>query len=127
MREKLQAIEDDRDLFSGVFERYGSKGQYKGHPLKTVLLLDIKDAHGNHMTDHSWFNLTKGFESLGPLNQGDQIGFRARVKEYVKGSARRGRKIQTDYRLSHPSKVHLLAKKEKLIQGAFGAEFFVNN
>ena len=89
MREKLKAIEEVRDVFYGTFQRTGRKG--RGH--RTVLLTNIYDCNMKLMTDHAWFNLTKGIEDLGRLNPGDQLKFRARVKEYRKGSMRRGIKV----------------------------------
>lgn len=105
MRKKLQEIKEVRKTFTGIFERIGFKNGYKG-VLETVLLKDIKDTEGNYISDHLWFNLTKGFESLN-LKQGDVIQFNARVKEYTKGY--KGyredvyKPIETDYKLSHPS------------------------
>jgi len=105
-RKKLKEIEDERKIFIGTFERYGIKSGYKC-PLKTVLLLDIKDEEENEITDHLWFNFTKGFEKLGELKRGDKIKFRARSKKYTKGY--QGYRwdipnnISTDYKLSHPT------------------------
>lgn len=110
-RKKLKDIEDERKIFIGAFERYGIKSGYK-HPLKTVLLLDITDEDGNEITDHLWFNFTKGFEQLGELKKGDKIKFRARSKRYIKGY--QGYRydipniISTDYKLSNPT---ILSKK----------------
>ena len=64
------------------------------------------------MTDHLWFNYTKGFEALGKLEEGDLIQFDGRCKEYTKGYAgnRRGVKKsrKVDYKISHPTKVKRL-------------------
>jgi len=107
MRKKLQQIEDERDTFIGVFDRFGEKNGYKG-TLRTVLLKDIKNKYGEIITNHLWFNLTKGFDKLN-MKQGDIIQFDARVKEYVKGY--KGyrddvyKPLEIDYRLSHPTKL----------------------
>jgi len=78
----------------------------------TLLLRDVVMVEtGEKATDHLWFNLTKGFEALGELNEGDVIEFDARVKSYQAGY--RGRDIEreldnpprTDYKLSHPTKI----------------------
>ena len=75
-------------------------------------LKDIIDvSSGKMVTDHLWFNLTKGFEAL-QLLEGDIVGFDARVTRYLKGY--RGRRedelrpVGVDYRLSFPTKVEKL-------------------
>jgi hypothetical protein len=96
-----------RTTFRGTFERLGTKNGYMG-PEKTVLLKDIENIGGKIICDHLWFNLTKGFSRLG-LRQGDVVEFDARVTKYEKGY--KGRRwdvykpIETDYKLSHPTKV----------------------
>ncbi len=112
MRKKLKELEDVRQTFVGVFVREGIKNGYKG-PLKTILLKDIQDLEGNLITDHLWFNYTKGFEALGKLKEGTRIQFDARSKPYEKGY--KGYRedvycpVQWDYKLSHPSKIKRLA------------------
>lgn len=114
MRKKLEQLEEVRDTFTGVFERFGVKNGWKGLAEPTVLLKNIKNSKGKFMTEHLWFNLTKGFDSLG-LEEGDLIQFDARVKSYVKGY--RGfredvyRPLEIDYKLSHPTKISILSKK----------------
>jgi|ERR1035437_1341536 hypothetical protein len=107
MREKLQQIEEIRTEFSGTFVRFGEKNGYLG-PLKTILLKDVKDNDGNMVTDHLWFNFTKGFAKMN-LQEDDTVYFNGRVKEYTKGYRgwREGveRNIETDYKLSHPTKI----------------------
>ena len=106
MREKLKEQEGERNIFTGEFERYGWKSGYK-YPLKTVLLLNIKNESGELITEHLWFNFTKGFEKLGELKKGDIIKFKARSKSYTKGY--KGYKgdvpsyASKDYKLSHPT------------------------
>jgi hypothetical protein len=73
------------------------------------LLKDVKDAAtGVIMTDHLWFNLTKGFAALGPLEPGAIVEFDARVKPYQKGCVNWRQGIDErmiDYKLSHPTKI----------------------
>lgn len=113
MRKELEKIEDERLTFIGKFERYGTKTSYR-YTKKTLLLKDIKKVDDNKfMTDHLWFNLTKQFEALGDLGQGDVVQFDARVKEYVKGYVNRREYIderEIDYKLSHPTKVKMIEK-----------------
>ena len=108
MRKELENIEDIRGTFTEVFVRKGTKSGYKG-PLPTLLLKDVRDINGKYITDHLWFNYTKGFEKLGELKEGDKIQFDARSKVCEKGY--KGYRmdvynpITIDYKLSHPSKV----------------------
>jgi hypothetical protein len=114
MRKKLSELENQRKKFIGTFERFGFKRAYRGPDLQTVLLKNIKDENGNYLTDHIWFNLTKGFEKL-MLKKGDVVSFEARVKGYVKGYMGYrddvyGKPIEYDYRLDRPTKVVKIAK-----------------
>ena len=111
MRKQLEQIEEERKTFVGTFERYGTKSGYMGVQ-ETILLKDIKTTDGEYITDHLWFNKTKGFSDLGTLKFGDIVQFDARSKEYEKGY--KGyrddvyKPIETDYKLSHPSKIKLI-------------------
>jgi hypothetical protein len=115
MRELLKEKEQQRTLFSGTFVRCGEKAGWKGKKEQTVLLENIKDARGIIVSDHLWFNLTKGFAVLGELKEGDVIQFKARVKKYIKGY--RGyrddvdKPIEEDYKLSNPTDIRKVEKK----------------
>ena len=108
MRKDLTEYTDTRGTFTGTFVRMGQKNGYKG-PVPTVLLKDVKNVEGKVLTDHLWFNYTKGFQSLGELKEGDIVQFNARCKEYEKGyngyRADVYKPIEIDYKLSHPSKI----------------------
>ena len=108
MREKLAVKNNERLKFTGTFERYGSKKGWGGKMLKTILLKDLLDSDGGPACDHLWFSLTKAFAALG-LQPGDRVEFFARVKRYTKGyyGYREDvyKPIETDYKLSHPTKV----------------------
>lgn len=108
MRDVLKKIGSaERHTFTGTFERFGMKRGYKG-PVETILLLEIRDADGNEVTDHLWFNLTAGFAKL-DLKQGDRVKFDGRVDLYQKGyrGYRHGacQNLSTDYKITYPSKV----------------------
>ena len=116
MRPGLQQIDGKRRTFTGAVARFGKKDRYR--PKKggnewvaydvTVLLVDVQDIDGNPITDHLWFNYTKGFESLGDLQEGDVIRFDARVRPYVKGYINQRTYIddrEVDYKLAYPTKV----------------------
>ena len=115
LREKLKLRNGKRMRFKGTFDRYGLKVAYKGLPLETICLTDIQDLQGEEVTDHLWFNHTKGFRELGVLYPGDRIAFDARVGAYLKGYAGReeeeeGGSQQVDYKLTRPTKLMLLSK-----------------
>ena len=108
MREKLKKIEEERGLFRGLFKKYGAKTGYRGQSAETVLLVQVRDGSGALVSDHLWFNLTKGFEKLGTLREGEIIQFEARVRRYKKGYVNRRAGIDEssyDYKLSHPTKI----------------------
>jgi hypothetical protein len=112
MRKQLAEINNVRAVFRAIVVRFGEKKAYKGPPLKTILLQDVRDRHNRVMTDHLWFTAGKWSETLG-LEPGDEIEFEARVSQYRKGY--RGRREDfdlpapsIDYRLSFPTKVKKL-------------------
>lgn len=62
MRKELKIIGSrDRHVFTATFIRFGFRDGYKG-PVKTILLQDVL-LDDKIVTDHLWFDLTKGFES----------------------------------------------------------------
>jgi hypothetical protein len=112
MRKQLRNIDGQRKEFTGHFERYGVKPGWKGVPKDTILLTDIRDENNKIVTNHLWFNRTKGFDSLGELKYGDKIKFHARVTLYTKGHFGRNeyvfKYLDYDYKLSHPTKIKKL-------------------
>lgn len=83
MRKELKIIGSrDRHVFTATFIRFGFRDGYKG-PVKTILLQDVL-LDDKIVTDHLWFDLTKGFESA-DLLPGDVVEFCARVSIYEKG------------------------------------------
>jgi hypothetical protein len=114
-REALGESEGERSLYTGEFVRTGFKDGFKC-PVKTVLLKDVKDETGRLITDYLWFNMTKGFEEAN-LKPGDIVEFRGKVEKYTKGYQGRredvyDKPIEADYKLSRPTKVRNLGKKE---------------
>lgn len=112
MRKKLRKIgSENRNKFTAKFERFGSKSGWKG-PEMTVLLVDVKNDQGKVVSDHLWFNFTKGFEKLN-LEKGDIVQFSARVREYEKGYKGWGIFSETefDYKLSYPTKIQKINLK----------------
>jgi hypothetical protein len=109
MRKSLEKINEVRSTFIGTFSRSGVKSSF-GYTKPTLLLVDVRDqSTGEIVTDHLWFNLTKGFEALN-LSSGDVVQFDARVKPYQKGYLGRrddvwDKEPEIDYKLSHPTKI----------------------
>jgi hypothetical protein len=107
-RSELARYFGKRRKFRGVFRREGTKAGFEGRVQKTMLLVNVKDVEtGATVTDHLWFNATKGFGSLG-LKRGDEVEFEARVDDYMKGYVNESQDIdntELDYRLVFPSKL----------------------
>ena len=122
MRKELKPLQDLRGQFTGTFVRIGTKSSY-GYLKHTLLLKDVTDKAGKVVTDHLWFNLTKGFAALG-LTPGDVVQFEARVRPYEKGY--RGyrddvdKPIETDYKLSHPTRLRKVEGKHALAESPNG-------
>jgi hypothetical protein len=108
MRTKLASREGERKKFKARFVRLGKKVNYKGYSEDTILLSAITDVENNTIvTDHLWFSYTKAFEKI-KLEEGMDITFEARVKAYKKGYVNKAMGLnrqQTDYKLSHPTKI----------------------
>ncbi len=111
MRKHLQDKIGLRKKFRAVFSHYGKKINYQGYSDTTLLLTNIVDTETNlFVTDHQWFAFTKGFEKV-QLKEGAVIEFEARVKVYKKGYVNPKisvKKRQSDYKLSHPTKINVL-------------------
>lgn len=73
MRKELKIIgSKERHVFTATFIRFGFRDGYKG-PVKTILLQDVL-LDGKVVTDHLWFDLTKGFKNA-DLLPGDVVEF----------------------------------------------------
>lgn len=110
MRAQLKQINGIRKRFQGTVDSFGTKSGWK-YPLPTILLINVIGLSTNQLiTDHLWFNLTKGFSKL-DLKEGDIIKFDARVKSYYRGYKGYKEEIQwehpieLDYKLSHPTMI----------------------
>jgi hypothetical protein len=106
----------ERSRYTGTFVRMGTKAPHKMYstvPIPTVLLRDVTDHSGCIVTDHLWFNETKGLASC-CLKAGDIVEFYARVSTYEKGY--RGyredvyKPCSFDYRLERPTRVKVLSR-----------------
>lgn len=118
MRSELKERSGERTVFRGTFEKFGQKRGWR-RPVTTVLLVNILDSDGNPISDHLWFNLTKGFAALN-LQQGDIVEFQGRVVPYVKGYFGWRddvyRPISTDYKLSRPTRIRKAGKHGKILE-----------
>ena len=112
MRTKLRQLGgQQRYQFTGTFKRTGFKNTYhsQSHPIyqPTLLLVNLW-CEDQFMTDHLWLNYGKNFLSLGALQPGDQVTFKARVARYEKGHFKHR---QRDYHLTRPTQVRCLTIK----------------
>lgn len=119
MRKELKKLDKVRGIFTGAFVRFGKKSGWKGTTLTTILLTDIKDNEGNVVSDHLWFNYTKGFESV-DLQENDVIQFEARVTKYWKGYCGYREDVyapvKKDYKLAYPTKIKKIKTVEEVRQ-----------
>ncbi|MDD4970854.1 MAG: hypothetical protein PHT07_15610 [Paludibacter sp.] len=113
MREGLKNISGRRIKVFAEVDRFGKKSAYRGMPLDTVCLINVKDIQGNPVCDHLWLIVRKQISKLN-LEIGDNISFEARSKPYIKGY--RGHRedinvpIEKDYKLSNPTNFVKLTK-----------------
>jgi|SRR5579862_1443914 len=117
MREVLKEQEGIRSTFRGTVARFGTKPAYRGYPIPTVMLSDVKDKTGKVVADHIWFVIGVQMQRLN-LQVGDEVIFDARVTEYEKGY--KGYRedvydapIEVDYRLSNPTKVRKVTEVDR--------------
>lgn len=121
MREQFAIAEGQRGTFTATFKRFGSKSGFKW-PIKTILLVDVKDKSGKISADHLWFTCGKQFKAL-DLKEGDRIQFVGRITPYIKGY--QGNRdfdsfddepapIERDYRISFPTKIIKLLPDQKI-------------
>ncbi len=60
MRELLKNLDGRRITVTAKVERFGSKTAFKGPPLKTILLTDLRGTANEVLADHLWFVQSKG-------------------------------------------------------------------
>lgn len=123
MRENLLDLgSEKRHTFVGTFERLGIKSGFKGNDLQTILLTNVhlKDDE-TILTDHLWFNFTKGFAEQ-KLRSGDLVQFDGRIVLYEKGYY--GNKLEVamehpsewDCEISYPTKIINLTRPIKVVK-----------
>lgn len=115
-RTKLHRLGNtDRHHFLAYFVCTGYK-TYRSRYNPTLLLADVQlidhPTRLQKVTDHLWFNYTKGFQQLGFLTDGDQIEFSARVSGYYKGPFNRR---QYDYKLTYPTRIRRYHSNAKVL------------
>lgn len=111
MRTGLRQHEGQRQTYTAKFQRYGKKASFRGPPVLTLLMHDVRDARGEIVTGHIWFTMCKAWADVRP---GDWVQFTASVKRYEKGY--RGRNefddgepaVVVDYKLAFPADVKVI-------------------
>lgn len=83
-----------------------------GHAKITMVLTDIyligdDDENLSLVTDHLWFNLTKGFMDLGVLKEGEVLSFNGRVSTYQKKANSPGHNKMIEFKLERPTRIVL--------------------
>lgn len=109
MRKELKERGNKKLTITATIKRFGGKiNSYHKRPKweETVLLVDVKDINGQHLTDHIWMNVGEGIKKLNPQT-GDLIQFDARVKSYLKRSG-------LDYHFENPTKLAIISSDPTL-------------
>lgn len=109
MRKKLQEMgSNQRHTFTAKYGTIGYKRTFSSidsvHYQPTIMFKDV-EFEGKTITDHLWFNYTKGFAKLQKLHDGDVVQFDGRISAYTK----KGSKL--DYDIERPTKIKLLNRK----------------
>lgn len=117
-RRALKPLNGERLRFRATIERFGTKSAYRGWPIKTMLLKDVRVVRtGLIVTDHLWFRVGTVAEpakwALG-LEEGMLIEFDARVDEYWSGYCGRREDVYApegvDYHLERPTHVSVVKR-----------------
>ena len=80
MKETIINTDHTRATFYGTFHTIGYKETYKGKPIFSIFLKNIKDESGNIIIEEKSFTLSKRFNDCRPFNEGSVIQFSAIVK-----------------------------------------------
>lgn len=108
MRTSMQRRVGERINVTGIVERFGTRRGFKGRTLQTILLKDIRDEHGEMLSDHIWFTLGLSWPAL---IKGDKVSLVARIEEYERGYNGRRTDVfagfSLDYKLTRPTKITL--------------------
>lgn len=114
MRKALKAREGIRTVYTATCERFGRKTAYKGPPVVTLCMIDVRDSRGERVADHLWFSMCKAWHAAG-VKPGDRVQFTATARPYTKGY--RGRRDEdvpgpsTDWKLAFPGDVRVLCDR----------------
>ena len=114
MREGLRPFNRKRMRFTATVSRFGSRTNYAGGKLPTILLQKLRlEKSKKVLADHIW--LTSGKWSK-QLNVGDTFSFDARVTRYEKGykgfrDHPDSAPIEDDYRLDRPTRIQVLQRR----------------
>ena len=118
MREALIALEGQRVRVRGVFRRLGRKQGFAGPEESiTVLLSPVLLPDGSMVSDHLWFNMTRGFAAL-DLRRGMVVELSARVARYKKPTRDWARgtddPISEDLKLVRPTGLRVVGREPEL-------------
>lgn len=107
-RSRLYIYSGKRSFFTGTFVRYGENLE---NSKTTVLLREIRDAYGELVGDHCWFEESADFISIG-VEEGDRVGFNAYVRQYSSGYLHHDRSasIHKDWKMEKPSNIRIVER-----------------
>lgn len=89
--------------FTATVERFGMRTAYRGPPLKTILLRNVRIVGTKKIiTDHLWFTAGKWSREL---RAGHFFAFDTRVNPYLKGYYD---ERELDWHLTNPTKIQIL-------------------
>lgn len=116
MRKALKKLHGQRLRFRATVERLGEKTAFRGPPIPTILLVDVRLLEtGELLTDHLWFTRGKFWNGI---VTGVTVEFDARIGRYEKGY--KGCRedvydapITTDYRLERPTRLSITANRKE--------------
>ncbi len=100
--------------FTAIVEKFGTKSSYRGEPIPTILLKNVKVTDTNELvTGHLWFSKGKSWSICTP---GSKVTFYARVTPYEKGYRGHREDVYSptsiDYKLERPTKVAVITSTE---------------
>jgi hypothetical protein len=112
-RIELSKRDGERFRCRATIGRFGTKPAYKGSPIRTIMLSNVRDVTtGALLTDHLWFTCGKWSDGI---RVGNVIEFDARVGDYVKGyqglrDLPDASPVGLDWKLQRPTKVCVVVR-----------------
>ena len=116
MRKTLLDLVGEKGRFDATFVEFGTRINFEGEAVKTLLLKDVKFMSGEIVTDHAWINSNISLDKI-DLKPNDILRFDAEIKRYFK-PYRSGRPAEYDFgfnKIRNPHIILTLQQKFKKI------------